>query len=197
MKEIIQLKVSLLQSKPNIWRQILVHKDTSFFELHHIIQISMGWANYHMFEFGIEGYRIGEVIEDEINDGYGSDRLLNSIDVTLKDIISKEKEIINYQYDFGDNWQHQIKVEKFLSIDTSLKYPSCVNGEMNCPPEDCGGISSFYYHLEVLKDKKNPDYKEISEWFDKKYDPEKFDKLKVNKQLEKLEKYIIKWINGE
>lgn len=196
MKEIIQLKISLEQSKPVIWREILLHKDTSFFELHHIIQIVMGWGNYHLFEFNLEGYRIGEVIEDEITNGFGSDQLLNAKEVKLKDVISDTKEFINYLYDFGDNWRHKIRVEKFLALDNSLKYPICINGQMSCPPEDCGGISSFYYYLDVLKDKMHPEFKEIKEWFPKKYDASKFDKEKANKKLEKLEKYITKWMNG-
>jgi len=151
MQEIIQLKVSLLQSKPPVWRQILVHKDTTFFELHHIVQIAIGWDNYHMFEFDFEGYRIGEL--DEAEDGYGSDQLLNSGTVTLSDIITEQKDTFKYLYDFGDNWKHQIKVEKFINIDPIIKYPACIDGQMNCPPEDCGGIDSFITAWKQLKTK--------------------------------------------
>ncbi|MFN5477670.1 MAG: plasmid pRiA4b ORF-3 family protein, partial [Sphingobacteriales bacterium] len=59
MKDLLQIKISLDESDPGIWRRVVVHRDTTFFELHHIIQVSMGWQNYHMFEFSIEGYRIG------------------------------------------------------------------------------------------------------------------------------------------
>jgi Plasmid pRiA4b ORF-3-like protein len=197
MQEIIQLKVSLAHSKPLIWRQILVTKDTTFFELHHIIQIVMGWDNYHMFEFNLEGYRIGEVDEEEKSIGYGNDQVLDSRTIKLSDIITHQKDIINYLYDFGDDWKHQIKVEKFHHIDNSVKYPTCIDGQMNCPPEDCGGIGSFYYFIEVLKDKMHPDHKEIAQWFNKKYDFEKFDKEKVNRKLKGLSKYIRKWIGGD
>lgn len=156
----------------------------------------MGWDNYHLFEFNLEGYRIGEIIEDEITNGFGSDQLLDSKDAKLQDVISNPKEFINYLYDFGDNWKHKIKIEKFLDNDDSLKYPICINGQMNCPPEDCGGISSYYYYLDILSDKMNPEHKGIKEWFPKKYDPLKFDKEKANKQLGNLKQYIIKWMNG-
>lgn len=197
MQEIIQLKISLTHSKPLIWRQFLVTKDTTFFELHHIIQIVMGWDNYHMFEFDLEGYRIGEVDEDEKSNGYGGDQVLNSIEVKLSDVITQQKDIINYLYDFGDGWKHQIKVEKFHNIDNTLKYPICIDGQMNCPPEDCGGIGSFYHCIDVLKDKKHPDHKAIAQWFNKKYNIEQFDKEKVNRKLKGLDKYIRKWISGE
>ena len=182
---------------PLIWRQILVNKDTTFFELHHIIQIVMGWDNYHMFEFNLEGYRIGQVDEDEKSNGYGSDQLLDSTTVKLNDVITHQKDIINYLYDFGDGWRHQIKVEKLYDIDNNKKYPTCIDGQMNCPPEDCGGIGSFYDCLDALKDKAHPDHKEIAKWFKKKYDIEKFDKEKVNRKLKGLDKYIRKWIGGE
>ncbi len=157
----------------------------------------MGWDNYHMFEFNLEGYRIGEVDEDEKDNGYGSDQVLDSTEVKLSAIITQQKDIINYMYDFGDGWRHQIKVEKFHNIDKVLKYPTCIDGQMNCPPEDCGGVGLFYHCIEVLKDKKHPNHKEIARWFSKKYDPEQFDKEKVNRKLKGLDKYIRKWINGE
>ncbi len=197
MQEIIQLNISLTHSIPLIWRQILVTKDITFFELHHIIQIVMGWDNYHMFEFDLEGYRIGEVDENEKSNGYGSDQVLDSRDVTLNDIISQQKDIITYMYDFGDGWRHQIKVEKFHNIDKTIKYPTCIDGQMNCPPEDCGGIHSFYHYVDVLKNKKHPEYKEITQWIGKKYNIEQFDKEKVNRKLRKLDKYINDWLRGE
>jgi Plasmid pRiA4b ORF-3-like protein len=197
MNDIIQLKISLNHSKPLIWRQILITKETTFFELHHIIQIAMGWDNYHMFEFDLEGYRIGEIDEEEKNNGYGSDQVSDCREVTLGDLITQQKEIINYLYDFGDNWRHEIKVERFLNIDNATLYPTCIGGQMNCPPEDCCGIHSFYNCIEVLKNKKHPDYKDIAEWFAKRYNPTKFDKEKVNRQLKKLDKYVRNWIGDE
>ena len=186
MQEIIQLKISLTHSKPLIWRQILIHKDITFFELHHIIQIVMGWGSYHLYEFKLEGYRIGEVDEEEKNNGYGSDEVLDSTTIKISDVVTQSKDIINYLYDFGDGWKHRLKVEKFHGIDKVLNYPNCIDGQMNCPPEDCGGIGSFYHCIDVLKDKKHPDHKEVNQWFNKKYNPEQFDKEKINRKLIKL-----------
>lgn len=194
-EEIIQLNISLLDSKPLVWRQILVHNSTTFFELHHIIQIAMGWKNYHMFEFDVEGYRIGEIDEEE--EDYGDGQLLDATTVALKDIITQKGDVINYEYDFGDSWEHQIKVDEFLGVSKSITYPTCINGQMNCPPEDCGGIDSFYNSLDILKNKTHSEYKEIYEWFPKKYNPKKFDIEKVNKRLKKLDGYISEWLSGD
>lgn len=196
MQQIIQLKISLTRSKPLIWRQILVSSGISFFELHHIIQIVMGWKNYHLFEFNLEGYRIGEIEEEEKSSGYGSDQVFNSRSIKLSDVITQPNDSLIYLYDFGDGWKHQVKVEQFRDIENEKMYPTCIDGQMNCPPEDCGGIGSFYHCIDVLKNKTDPEYKEISRWF-KKYDIEKFDKEKVNWKLKGLDNYIKKWINGE
>lgn len=192
MQEIMQLKVSLLHSSPLIWRRLLVHKDTTFFELHHVLQISMGWENYHLFEFSLQGYRIGEIDEEEKSSGFGSDQLLDFTAVKLSDIVTGPNDVMTYSYDFGDGWKHRIEVEAFLSADKALHYPVCTAGQMACPPEDCGGIHSFYHCLDILKDKTHPEYNEIAEWFDKTYKPEKFDKEEVNHQLENLGAYIQK-----
>jgi hypothetical protein len=193
MEEIIQLKVSLLNSNPSIWREVQVNRDTTFFELHHIIQITMGWLNYHLYEFNLEGYRISEVSEDFRFAGFGSNEVINSRDIKLKDVITAQGDKINYEYDFGDGWQHQIIVESFVKCDRG-EYPVCIGGEMRCPPEDCGGIFSFYEYLAILNNKKHPEHNDMVRWFPKKYDPAIFDIEKANKQLQKLDKYIAKWL---
>lgn len=197
MMEIIQLRVSLLQSKPLIWRQIHVSKETTFFELHHIIQIVLGWKNCHLFEFGLEGYRIGEIYDDGKIEDLGTNELIDSRTIALKDLITQKGETFKYLYDFGDNWEHLIEVEDFIEKDISLKYPICIDGQMNCPPDDSGGLRNYYASLEILKDKKHPEYKENTVWFGRTYDPEKFDKEKANRQLRKLRKYIVDWDSGE
>ena len=120
-----------------------MHRDTTFFELHHIIQISMGWQNHHLFEFSLEGYRTGEIDEKEKGSSFGSDQLLDCRAVKLCEIVTVPNDVITYSYDFGDGWKHRIAVEAFLPIDESLTYPVCTDGQMACPPEDCGGIHAF------------------------------------------------------
>jgi hypothetical protein len=196
MKDVLQLKVSLDESNPLIWRRILIHKDASFFELHHTIQIAIGWQNYHMFEFILEGYRIGHIFEDEELDGLGGDSLLDSRNIRLKEVISSNGVEVKYVYDFGDYWEHTIVVEEMLDLDPGCTYPVCIAGEMACPPEDCGGIHAHYENLEILSDKKHPEYKGTKSWMPRGYDPAKFNLEKVNQQLNKLDVYIRKWLRS-
>ncbi len=195
MDDIIQLKITLKWTKPPIWRRVQVDRKTTFFELHHIIQIAMGWENYHLFQFNFDGDRIGEPSEEDIdffNFGFGSGRKkrIDASTVTLDSFITEVKEKFEYEYDFGDGWIHQILVEKFLPRDSTKVYPVCTGGKRNCPPEDCGGVGGFYYMLEAIKDKKHPDYNHLTEWLGGDFDTEYFDKDDINVGLKYLQAYI-------
>ena len=190
MTEIIELKISLNETQPLIWRRIQVEKNITFFELHHIIQISMGWKNCHLFEFNIHNYRIGCMDEEFFED---DDKTIDANTVTLDATLIEPNEKFQYEYDLGDGWQHLIQVEDFFPKDNKTKYPICIDGALSCPPEDCGGIGGYYNMLEIIKDKDHPEYKEIKQWLGKGYDPAKFDIGKVNKQLYNLKSYIKKW----
>ena len=191
MPDSIQLTISLRDSKPLIWRSILVNKDTSFFELHHILQIVMGWKNYHLFEFNLDGYRIGMIEENGF--GYANGLLLDATKLLLTDILSLEKDRFQYNYDFGDCWQHEIMVEQVVAHQDNNIFPSCIYGQLNCPPEDCGGIGGYYDMLKILRDKTHPEHGEMRNWVGKKYDPESFNVGRVNRQLKQLRKYISRW----
>ena len=195
MDEIIQLKITLDKTKPAIWRRIQVERAITFFELHHTIQVVFGWKNYHLYEFDIDGHKIGAP-EDYMKNVPSTDEgVIDSRIVTL-DLIVEPTEKFKYDYDWGDNWQHNIETEKFLPKEQNKKYPSCIDGEHACPPEDCGGISGFYNLLDILKDKKHPEYQETKTWVGRNFNPEHFDKEKVNKKLISLDKYIMDWLNG-
>lgn len=195
MKDFIKIKVSLNDTKPQIWRRIQLHKNITFFELHHIIQIAMGWKNYHMFEFKIEGFRIGEIYDDEMLDGYYDKNSQYDCRTTkISDVITDIGETFQYVYDFGDYWKHTLEVEDDFNYSGDAIYPLCVAGDMACPVEDSGGIHGHYQNLEILKDKKHPEYRDTKTWMPRGYDPQKFNLENVNKQLDKIDKYIFNWI---
>lgn len=192
MNDILQIKISLNFSNPLIWRVVQLNNEITLFEFHHIIQITMGWQCYHLYEFNVKGYRIGEIDDNFKGEGFGNDELLNSRTIKLKDILDENEEPFLYLYDFGDSWKHTIEMEKTIQKEPKNKYPICIDGEMHCPPEDCGGIHSYYNYLDILKDKKHEEYKEIRTWIGKKFDPNAFDKDAINRKLKNLKKYILK-----
>jgi len=195
MEDIIQLKIILNKTNPAIWRRIQVERNTTFFELHHTIQIAFGWKNYHLYEFEIDGHRLGAPEDYLANIPSTQEGVIDARDITL-DLIIEPGETFLYIYDFGDLWKHNITVEEFLPKEEKIKYPICIDGKLACPPEDCGGTRGYYDLLEILKDKKHPEYKETKIWVGKNFKPEHFDKEKVNKKLLHLYKYIMDWLNG-
>jgi hypothetical protein len=187
MKEAIQLKISLENISPEIWREILVPKNYTFYQLHYAIQIAMGWTNSHLNEFIVKGYKIG-ILYDGMEEY--DDELLDSKEIKIMSIIFEPGESFIYHYDFGDGWKHIVTIEKFVMLEDAEQLPFCIAGELKCPPEDCGGIPGFYNFLSIVSDKSHPEYKETKYWVGGKYNRNEFNQDKVNKKLRNIKRYI-------
>jgi hypothetical protein len=177
---IYQLKVTLNESHPPIWRRIQV-PDCTLGELHEVLQVVMGWGNSHLHQFIVNGKYFGEATHDdldiEVEDEDG---------IRLSDIYTgKNTPRIVYEYDFGDGWQHEIILEKILEPEPSVSYPCCLEGARACPPEDVGGIWGYAEFLEAISDPNHADHDEMVEWVGGEFDPEKFSVDEVNKELRK------------
>ncbi|PHM72694.1 plasmid pRiA4b ORF-3 family protein [Xenorhabdus kozodoii] len=163
------LKVSLLDATPAVWRRIRVSNQLTLNEFHDVIQTAMGWENAHLFSFNIEGDSIPEEHYDQIRIG-----------VFLAEIGDE----LNYQYDFGDDWFHQIIVEKVMEKD--IIQPEVTAGNGLCPAEDSGGIWNWNHLLKLRKQKTlTEDEAEQLEWagLSPSEPLEPFDKQQVNKRL--------------
>jgi hypothetical protein len=148
--EIYQLKVTLLGTSPPIWRRLLVPADLTLAQLHDVLQAAMGWEDGHMHEFSIGQRRFGRPDpEDQL---MGMPSAENERTVRLSGILGRVGSKAIYTYDFGDSWEHSIVLEKRLPIDPSTTYPICTDGQLACPPEDCGGVPGFYDLVEALAD---------------------------------------------
>jgi hypothetical protein len=178
MDEIIQLKITLQWTKPPIWRRFLVEKSITFHNLHHIIQDVMGWCNYHLYDFTVNGDRIMKPFEDNEDD-----EAIDSSKITIDSYLKVPTQKFHYLYDFGDSWEHLLTVEKILPREANVQYPVCIKGRLSCPPEDCGSIPGYYNMLEIIKNKKHPEHKEMLEWLGEDYDPEYFNLEEINEAL--------------
>ena len=184
MPEVLQLKISLKEIKPKIWRRFLVEDSITFQKLHEIIQDVMGWENYHLFEFKFENIRIIPPNED-----YLEENELDPKKVKVKEYVNKEKQKFEYIYDFGDSWEHEVIVEKILDKNNSKQYSVCIAGERACPPEDCGGVWGYEELLEIRKNKNHPEYKDkIVNWLGEDFDPEEFDLNRINIKLNRYKR---------
>ncbi len=182
MANILQLKITLQDVKPPIWRKFLVNDSWTFDRLHKIVQKVMGWSDYHLYQFEFGDTKI--IPPDE---GYLEENELDPKKVKISTFLTKEKQKCGYVYDFGDTWEHEIIVEKIIfdKLEGVKKYPECIGGERACPPEDCGGTGGYERILEVLKTGKDPwgeNVQELKKWLGK-WNPEEFDINKINKML--------------
>jgi tetratricopeptide (TPR) repeat protein len=177
---VYQLKVTLKWTSPPIWRRLVVRADTRLSKLHDILQVAMGWHYCHLHQFTVGRREIGVPDLDDWADVEDERR------VRLADVASREKARFRYQYDFGDDWEHDIVVEKILPADPRGHYPVCVAGRRACPPEDVGGAWGYADFLEALQDPKHREHKERLEWVGGTFDPESFNLDSVNAALRGL-----------
>jgi hypothetical protein len=177
---IYQMKVTLEEISPPIWRRIQVTNNTTLGKLHRILQIIMGWSDYHLHEFIIDGVSYG------VPDKEGMFEVKNEKNVRLNQIVSKEQTRFTYIYDFGDYWQHKILCEKILPLELDMLYPKCIKGKRTCPPEDCGGVGGYYDFLEAIQSPNHPEHDEMLEWAGGSFDPEAFDLDEINRLLGKI-----------
>lgn len=177
--KIYQLKITLVGSDPEIWRRVLVSGKTSLGELHSIIQFAMDWTDMHLHQFVVKGVAYEDPNPDmDISDAKDENKAM------LFDIAPVARSSFMYIYDFGDYWEHKIKVEKRLDRHEIFEgRPVCLEGEGACPPEDCGGIYGYYEMLHILDDPEDEEYENILGWIGEEFDPNDFDLEWTNQLL--------------
>jgi len=181
-----QLKITLSDTEPPVWRRLLVRGDVNLGLLHSIIQVCMGWTNSHLHEFVLGNKRYSDP-KFEMDGDCGGDRVHDEWKTALMEVATREKSKFIYEYDFGDSWEHVILVEKILEPDASSECAmKCMAGERACPPEDCGGVWGYAELLEIIKNPKRKDHEEMMDWLGGEFDPEAFNIEHVNIYLQKL-----------
>jgi hypothetical protein len=175
---IFQFKITLRGIQSPIWRRIQVPESFTFDQLHRAIQDAMGWEDYHLYEFQIMDPSKGSVVNIGVPEGGYVDGILSGKKQKIKDFFSLENHSAQYLYDFGDNWEHTVKLEKILPAEEG-GYPRCITGKRACPPEDCGGVWGYMELLEVLADPDHDEYEDMLEWAGEDFDPEYFDAKEV------------------
>ncbi len=173
---VYQLKITLRDIKPPIWRRVQV-KDCTLNQLHDIIQTCMGWDGYHLHAFEIGGEQYSEPDPD------GMMETEDERKVKLSQLVAGGIKKFTYTYDLGDNWDHVVQVEKTLEAEAGVRYPRCIAGKRACPPEDCGGPWGYPEFLEAIQNPRHERHEELLEWVGGEFDPEAFDPETVNEEL--------------
>ena len=182
-----QLKVTLKESQPPIWRRVVVRADMTLDGLHDVIQIAMGWTNDHMHQF-IVGSRNARTFYGDTRPEFGDldGEMLDEGCHTVANLAPVAKRKFVYEYDFGDGWRHDVVVEKILPPDAAFKHPVCLAGANACPPEDCGGIHGYYNLLAILADPKHPRHEGMKEWMGGEVKAAEFSLEGINAGLKRL-----------
>jgi len=160
-KMIYELYIEIKGFEPRIWRKIQVDANIKLDELHHVIQVAMGWTNSHLYSFMIGGSEYS-LKEYEVDTEYQDSKKCGLTEIP--------EDKFQYVYDFGDYWEHQIEIVQKLRG----KGPTsaiCVDGRGKCPPEDVGGIPGYMEFLKAMKDDNHPERDSYIEWYGSVFDP--------------------------
>lgn len=172
-----QFRIELPVEGPPVWRSLVVPLDVTLYKLHRIIQVAMGWQDYHLFQFNVKGFNIGEPDADYPG------TWLPAKAFRLWHVLQAAPREFSYEYDFGDSWRHIVRVGKAVKPDEDTRYPLCLDGARACPPEDSGGAGGYAQLLEALADPTHPEHHDYRVWAGEDFDPEAFSVDKVNRRL--------------
>lgn len=179
-ERILRTRVELRDVHPAIWRVVEVPANLSLFHMHDILQVLMGWHDYHVWAFEGKGRHFQDP-NPEWNDPARPS--LSPGKVKLGELLTGEGETLCYNYDFGDNWWIELTVEAIGGPEPDVRYPRCVAGECAGPPEDCGGPPGYDELLKARKNSKTKAAKELLAWAGPGWDPDAFDLAGINKAL--------------
>lgn len=179
-----QLKISLAFSDPLVWRRIRVPGDITLLRFHGILQLCMGWSDFHTHRF-----LIGKVFYAPMeNEGIWADTGERSeSEYRLVDLENDMKWCFTYVYDFGDGWEHEIELEECIPAGQVERHPVLLDGERACPPENVGGIPGYEEFLNIINDPRHKHHWKIAKWFGAdRFDPEHFDMAGINMGLKRI-----------
>ena len=181
-EKVFSLRLQVVGCTPRVWRRLLVRDTLWLTRLHDCIQVAFDWFDYQTHVFTVDDVRFGNPArkhETPVED----DR-----DVTLSDLELGSRDRLLYEYNFGEGWQVEIRVEKTVPVEKGVMYPRCVAGERAGPPEDCGGLEAFHDMLACIKEPTTDLGREWLDWLGPNYDPTVCDLDKINKATRKLGK---------
>jgi hypothetical protein len=176
---VYQVKITLLGvENPPVWRRVLVPAAIRLDRLHEVIQATMGWQNYHLHAF-IDGQTYYGVPDPELS-------FRDEHTTKLNDLAAPDGRLL-YNYDFGDDWDHEILIEKAAVAESGARYPRCLAGQAACPPEDVGGWPGYARLIDILTDPGHAEHQDMLDWFGLdsrgQFDPERFDPDEANQRL--------------
>ena len=179
---IARIRIELQNTDPAVWRRVDVPLSSTLMSLHHIIQLTVGWTNCHLFEFRVGDRSYGEPVPYDV--GWKPFKAKNT---RLQMLVDRGTRRFTYLYDFGDSWEHDIVIEEIRTGDANIDYPAFVDGANRCPPEDVGGFIGYKEFLEAALNPGHKDHNESTAWYEsryyKRFDPDDIDLPRIRTWL--------------
>jgi pRiA4b ORF-3-like protein len=174
--QVYQLHITLKGIRPPIWRRVQVPATIRLNAFHTLIQTVFGWTDTHLHQFFIGGTSYGQPDDfDEVVEDESAVTLAHAVGTGIKRFL--------YVYDFGDDWEHDVEVEKIIAGNSGSERPVCLDGRRHRPPEDCGGPPGYNNFLAALRDPSHEEHDAMLEWVGGSFDAEAFDLAAVNRML--------------
>jgi hypothetical protein len=182
---IARLKITMDDIEPEVIRRIEVPLDIRLDRLHEVLQAAIGWTNSHLWELRVRDIRWGTPDPD------WPDSPLNAKKSTLLDVIEDTgTKTLHYMYDFGDGWEHTVKIECISPVAADTLYPQLLEAKGACPPEDIGGVPGYYDFLEAIADPGHENHAHYTEYYPANFDPHAVSLQAITDEFEYLAK---KW----
>ena len=177
-----RLKISLADVSPEVSRRVEAPLTTTLGELHLVIQIVMGWWDYHLYEFQVGEERYGRPSPEDYTE------VTDDNTVSLGSLIDRNISQFSYIYDFGDDWKHKIKIGPKKIGASNIDYPVFLGGENNSPPEDVGGPYGYKQYLTAISDPNHEDHESMVQWNGEGFDPTFVNEALINEKLHFISK---------
>ncbi|MGE0256818.1 MAG: plasmid pRiA4b ORF-3 family protein [Alphaproteobacteria bacterium] len=179
--DLLQLRITLLDVSPPVWRRVLVPASLTLRRLHETIQGAMGWLDRHLYAFRVGEHRYGEP------DVYGLDtEISDAANTKLATLVERGVDRFEYLYDFGDDWRHAIVIESVRPAEPGIDYPVFVDGARRCPPEDCGGPLGYQAFLEAMARPDHPGHEEMLDWYGDAFDADDIGRESIEAMLSRV-----------
>jgi hypothetical protein len=183
MSEIARLIVEVDDVEPRVARCVDVPLNIRLDDLHFVLQVAIGWQNGHPFEFRIADKVWGLSVQDAESQIAPADR------ATLTDILA-HGDSFKYDYVFGEDWQHTVRLESRLAAVSGLRYPHLVSAAGRCPPADIGGPVGYETYLRSIADPASVNHEDMLAFDAPDFDPHTVDEAALRANLASLRNYI-------
>jgi len=182
---VARLRIKLDDVEPAVVRRVEVPLTIRLDRLHLVLQVAMGWTNSHLYEIRARDVGWGRP------DPYFGDGPLDASKTRLIDVLEDVgTRSLKYLYDFGDGWEHSVRIERITDAVPGVAYPRLIEATGRCPPEDVGGPWGYHEFLDAIANPNHQDHAERMRWIGDHFDPSDVDAETLAQAVHNLAK---KW----